>query len=154
MSKVRFTITTEDGPRSLFTVNERRNGDLVLDLKPPPFFRLPGGATPHRIERQKYSVHRSLQTAEGNTITQRTFYSDREPSSHYHFTRALKQHNGFAPLFIRRYPDLRQLTPLPTSAADRVDLGEVEAEHFQLILGVYIANADREFSETDYVNIS
>lgn len=155
MSKVRFTITTEDGPRTLFTLNERPNGDLIVDLKPPPFFRLPGGATPHQIARQRYSVHRSLRAPEGNAINQRTFYSDREPSAHYHFTRALKQHNGFAPLFVRRYPDLRKLTPhAPESDVARIDLGEVEAEHFQLILGAYVSNAGRAFGETDYVNIS
>jgi hypothetical protein len=154
MSKVRFNIGTEDGPRTLFTANERPNGDLVFDLKPPPFFRLPGGATPHRIERQKYSVHRSLQTTEGNTITQRTFYPDRGPSDHYHFSRALKQRDCFAPLFVRRYPDLRQLTPVAVSPANQVDLGEVEAECFQLILGTYVANADRTFNPTEHINIS
>ena len=154
MSKARFTITTEDGPRTLFTVNERPNGDLVFDLKPPPFVQFPGGATPHQIERQKYSVHRSLSTWEGNAITQRTFYKDREPTDHYHFSRALKQHNRFAPMFVRRYPDLRQLTPLSASSAATVDLGDVQAEHFQLILGAYVGNPDRTFGELDYINMS
>src|SRR5689334_17979016 len=115
MSKVRFTITTEDGPRTLLTVNEIPNGGLIIDLKPPPFLRLPGGATPRVIKLQKYSFHRSPKTPEGNTIHATTLFSDGSKQDRYHFTRALKQYNRFAPIFVRRYPDLRQITkPAPT----------------------------------------
>ena len=108
MSKARFTITTEDGPRTLFTVNERPNGDLVFDLKPPPFVRFPRWCDSSEL--QKYSVHRSLSTSA------RACHQRNAPSTKTGSPRTIttsvgpKQHNRFAPMFVRLYPDLRQLT--------------------------------------------
>jgi hypothetical protein len=154
MSKVRFTITTEDGPRTLFTVNERPNGALLFDTKPPPFFRLRGGATPHKIERQKYSLHLTPDAPDGNTIHGTTYFTDGSKADRYNFTRALKQYDRFAPIFIRRYPHLSQITRPSPKAAEHVDLGYVESEFFHLLLGAYVSNRDRAFSGMEGTDFS
>jgi hypothetical protein len=65
--KVRFTVSVEGAPRNLFSILERKNGDLTIGFG----FALHVG---HEVENpkvlhQKYSVHVSPDSEEFSTLT-------------------------------------------------------------------------------------
>lgn len=155
-SHLRLTIETEAGPRLLLSIAERKQGDLVLDFKPSPYGREIGSRRlTGQIASQKFSVHCTPNAADGNTITHTTVFRDGTSTKHHHFSRAIKQTNSFAPIFVRRFYNLASGDTLThNSKAEVFCLGEMQASHFTLMLGVFVGARDRPFEAPDDDRIS
>ena len=111
-------------PRTLFTVNERPNGDLVFDLKPPPF-----GPDSQAVRRHTRLSGRVLGSSKPKYLGRQRDHAThllQRPGAHgpLPLQSRPKAAHCFAPMFVRRYPDLRQPTPLSASSAGHVDLGD------------------------------
>ncbi len=66
-SNIRICVNASGQMSRLLTLKERRNGDLVVGLVAAEFYREAGQFNvdeKRRIVAQKYSVHRSLKSAE------------------------------------------------------------------------------------------
>ena len=127
------------------TVTERpRDGYLLINCKSAAFVGHNGNQGP-RIANHKYSVHPSLETAEGNTLTNTILLTDGTAQKWHHFTRAIKVTDRFAPLFTRRFYDLSLSEAIKTKAGiETISLGSIQ-KGFTLLLGVLASSPSREF---------
>lgn len=124
-SNIRVCVSTQNHISRLFSVIERENLDLIIKIGAADLYRkaeLPKGVIVNQIPtdsdlnnqdddlkiiNQKYSVHCSLQSEDRiNAIVHRIKLSNNNEISTYHYTRALKQTNKYAPLYMARAPDL------------------------------------------------
>lgn len=97
-------------PRRLLSLTELANGDLVVNLQAADNYRdfgNPETVDGSTIINQKYSVHRSLESKENiNAIVHRINLEDGREETTSNYTKALKQTNRYAGLFIARAPNL------------------------------------------------
>lgn len=145
---VRFTLSTKDGERQLFTVRETDHlGTLLLDCKLAPYLGYEGNKGP-AFKHQKYSIHVSDESPDGNLITNRIRLADDERLDLYHWTRAIKSNNGFAHVYSRRFYNLLLAQPPKARSRDVIEnLGSWDP-FFTPLLGVFVGDSHRTFDPT------
>jgi len=155
-SDLRFVANFRGTPKRLLSVAERSKGDLVVSLRAAQFFRATDnienpfkGQDAHHgkeIFQQKYSVHMSVDSPQHiNQIQHHIQFTDKTFLRSSHFTKALKHHDKFAPIFLRIFPDLR----LPHYDAPHEDkniaLFDFPEKMFVPTMMIFVANRDRLF---------
>lgn len=145
---LRLTADVSGTTRKLCSFALRKNGDLVIDLKPAPNHRAKAESAKvdAKVVSDRWSIHRSLKSPDGNLITKTRILSNGTHMRYQQFTRALKLRNQFAAVFYRRYPWLNNPEiELDDGSQDRVALGPFDESKFNLIVGLFVGNADRHF---------
>ena len=152
LAKVRFTVAVADADRNLFSIVQRKNGDLTIGFGFAEKFEfVPQNP---KITHQKYSVHRSPNSVEFNTITHEIVLSDGSKFRSTALTDAIKGKTGFQPLFVRRCPDLsidRYLLPVDDKAV-RAQLTSSDMP-LTLVYGVYVGEAGAAFGPQPNVSV-
>lgn len=109
-SDCRFAVEYEGKALRLFSITQRSNNDLVIKPKQAEFYREFGQDfldTNPVIINQKYSVHCSPNSPTNiNAVKHILELSNQKTVETRHYTKAIKQNNSFAPLYIARSPDL------------------------------------------------
>jgi len=156
-SKSDCRVVLKDGDKlyRLFSVMERRNGDLVISLNTAEFYRKIGsnlsGDDP-KINNQKYSVHRSLKSPTNiNAIVHTLNFDNGEEKRTSHYTKAIKQNNNFAPILLVRCPDLsatRYLTNNDRCIITLDDYHHSSSLYYNLVIGPLDFSFD-EYCEDD-----
>jgi hypothetical protein len=135
--------------RGVFSVRERPNGDLLVTKSAPGYLRQAGSIDNEAlITSQKYSVHRSLQSAEGiNALKHTLILADgRRPIVTRHYTNALKAHNQYALLYSARALNLADRRHIASVASEQlVDLGRYDPAYFNFYYTVAVGRRDRAF---------
>ncbi|MGY4437053.1 hypothetical protein ACVWWO_009530 [Bradyrhizobium sp. F1.13.1] len=98
-----------------------------------------------RIEHQKFSIHPSAESATHNQLHFHQILADGEKRDVYHVTNAISG-NRFAPLFIKRYSNLRDPIYSLKQGGNAINLGSYDTGWFSLILCVLVAHTDRRFT--------
>jgi len=109
-SDMRVCVSVGKQISRLFSVKERENGDLVINMRSAEFYREAGNILSDedpKITNQKYSVHCSKNSKEQiNAIVHRIKFSNGKETSTSNYTKALKQTNKYAAIYAARAPDL------------------------------------------------
>jgi hypothetical protein len=108
--EVNIGFSLENSERKIIGVKERENGDLVIVPNRAEHYREKNMSTSDdapKILHQKYSVHRSLKSANDiNTLTHILELSDGKKIETSHYTQAIKRFRRFAPIFAALSPSL------------------------------------------------
>jgi hypothetical protein len=145
-----FTIDIDGTPRAIFSEQLRSSGDLGIIIKQGTYrtaantFKVlsPG----HEIRELRVSIHMSPESEERNAIVHTMALADGTKQRTYNFTRAIKATNKFSPIFLERCRDLSVLRHVVKRAnIPRVSLGWYSPRNFQLVYGIFVGRADREF---------
>lgn len=144
--RLRYTIEVDGIARKILSVSLQKTG-LIFDLKPALWHRpAPGkGAVDGSIEYSRATFHHSRDSPTGNLIT-KTTPSSGGLSRKTQFTLALKSTNRFAEIYGRRLPDLSEGWPESNGGPSDVSLGKLNPQSFNLVVCVFVGNADRPFS--------
>lgn len=154
---VQFTINTAGGPRSLFTVDERKDGGLIViarggDLQrelgqravqPGP--TLKGGRGALGIAQRRISIHPSPESEDGNQIHLTMKMEDGEELHRHHFTKAVKQTNRFAFVQAHAFARLTHQANLPKNRREIVPIGEYDDGVFSILTLLLVSARDRQF---------
>lgn len=100
--KVAFCINVDGSPRSLFTVYEQNDGELILTIKSGETIGLQEGGK--KILQQRYSIHLNQNSPDYNVIKQ-TITVEGEEIATVALTDAIKKASGFAHIYSRRFPN-------------------------------------------------
>lgn len=130
------------------------NGEIRLNRKTFDAVR-PYGLNPRdfpytskklpRIKEQRYSIHPSHKDPTGNLLKATTTTATGQGFI-YHFTKAIKSGQRFAPLFIQRCPRLDSSTfDVTKPGIQEIGLGSYDPKHFTPFFGVFVAARDNEF---------
>lgn len=143
--------------RLIFSVQERASGDLTIRIKPTVFHDkvLPDGSIQKvKTIEQHYSVHRSTRS-DINALKLTSLLEDGDIEETRNYTKAIKQNNKFAGLFIRRTGDMKhdRYSFSPTKGTV-VSLGQYHPTYFQPTFFVFVGPRDREFKMPDDSNIN
>jgi hypothetical protein len=103
-NKYRFTVGAAGADRNLFSVLERKNGDLTIGFGFA--LRYESDESNPDIKHQKYSVHVSPNSQKFNTVKHELWLNDGTKLTSSFLTDAVKSKSGFHPIFCRRCPDL------------------------------------------------
>ena len=148
-SKFRCVITVDGHPRRLFSVAERRDGDLMITLMAAPYYREAGNpiVRENLVESQKYSVHMSSRSEYSiNALHHTLRTTDVVNHPEHHFTEAIKQYQQFALLYAARLADPRENHYIPgPGERETLNLGEYDPEKGTLHYAVFVAASGREF---------
>ncbi|MCD0503299.1 hypothetical protein [Bordetella petrii] len=142
--KVRCCITAASRPRSLFTIEERPNGDLLIAITSAARSREIGGVSTNKqapIREQRISVHRSTNSPyKITTIKLTRILQDGEEHIAPHITSAIRDQANWAYLFASRRPDLA-LNEYDASQRDgaRWSLGSYNPLRFTLFFSVLVS---------------
>ncbi|MGY3450256.1 hypothetical protein [Bradyrhizobium sp. USDA 4353] len=150
--KIRFTIAVSENDRNLFSILQRKNGDLTIGFGFAETFEF--SPDNPKIVHQKYSVHKSPNSSEFNTITHEIFLSDHSMYRSTALTDAVKSNTGFQPLFIRRCPNLaidRYLIASSDKAA-RARLTPID-EPMTLLYAVFVGAAGALFGPQPNIDV-
>jgi len=146
---LRLTIRSEGDPRKVLSIAARKNGDLILVLKPLPMHR-PDPCAEHATERithEKMSIHTSPTDATGNTITKDRWLASGNKKRELYFSRAIKSNNRFAPVMVKRLSYMHPAeTEIATEDATSFSLGTVEPRFFTPFFAILVGRKDRLFS--------
>jgi hypothetical protein len=109
-SDIRICVSIGEQISRLFSVKERSNGDLVINMQAAEFYREeynPLSNQDPKIINQKYSIHCSNKSKEKiNAIVHRIKFCNDKVITTSNYTKALKQTNNYAAIYIARAPDL------------------------------------------------
>lgn len=160
----RFVVQGDKGPRTLFSIGERPNGDLIIPLGAATrlrdqgkFIGQPSDNASHgkRILESRYSVHTSPLSQNGVNVIKHTLrLEDGSPLSHVVNTTAFKRTGKLEMIYGRRctdmvdpYYDVPANKPVKTICVDQVETG------FTLTFAIAIGPRDFAFatsSDADY----
>jgi hypothetical protein len=156
---LRVTINAIDRPRTLFSVKDPPNGEMIISRKAPDTARPPGvnptklpgaEAILPRVREQRYSIHPSKESPDANLLKATTTYASGKTSHAHHLTKVVKSGQRYAPMFIQRCP---RLDGENFSAARpglfELSLGTYDPQHFTPFFGVFVAARDNEFTLPD-----
>jgi hypothetical protein len=166
-ASVRVTIKTQGQTRVLASLFERHNGpykgDLILNFRPG----LRSRSTDKPIQEADYakehgtpileqrcSIHQSRESTEGiNVITYVQRLGVGEPVIQRQHTAAIKSGDRFAPIFIRRFGQLKGIRyDLNKNTGRNLSLGHINTERFTLVMGMLVSAPTLSLSanEDDY----
>jgi hypothetical protein len=152
---LRVTINANDRPRTLFSVKDPPNGEMLVSRKSPDTLR-PFGLNPQnipikegvfpKIKEQRYSVHPSQGSADSNQLKSTTTLASGKAFLTYHVTKVIKSGERYAPMFIQRCPILDSENFSASRPGVReISLGTYNPQHFTPFFGVFVAARDNEF---------
>ena len=152
-NNIRIAVVCGDKPRCILSVKERRNGDLLLDIKGRqlahpiglPFVR-PDQWRGDPIREYRYSVHMSPASMTGiNTIKLHHILRNGKAITAVQYTAAIKQTNNFSPIYVRQCSALSDAY-YDIKAGERFDIvDKFDSDAFVLVFGAFIASAGRTF---------
>lgn len=143
-----FTFNLNGKTIKLLTISEKKSYDLTIIPKFAEFYRefdsLDAGP---KIKEQHYSVHCSPRSAENlNVIKQTLKFVDGRIIESKHFTKALKQNDAFAPLYVCRSPDLsNERYTINKSKELNISLGDYNPKTV-LYYMVFVGNISNDFN--------
>ncbi len=156
-SSVRFAFNIDGSPRNILSVGQKACGDLILNLKPSKQFRdvdsLDGKDD---VIEQRYSIHASTQSKDGIDVIKQTLkLANGEIINTRHYTTAMKAGNSFAPIFIRRCPNLSiERYKITNQKAKIIKLADYDHNLFMPIFMVMVSRFNREFVLPSFDNYS
>jgi hypothetical protein len=139
--KVSFCVTIGGIPKTLFTIYEQPDEELILAIK---FAENYTTGTGGKILEQRYSIHLSPKSPDFNVIKQ-TFVTEHELLTSVALTDAFKKNTGFAPIYSRLCPNLSLDKYTSDSDAPRVILGSYDPGTETFVHGVFVGNAGVSF---------
>ena len=143
-------VRTPNGPRTLFSVIEKANGELVITLKTGGYFGSPPQPGSRVIE-QRYSIHTSPKSPDYNVMKLTINMADGRSVRLAALTDAVKKRNGFSILLVRRCEDLSRLdeaTCYPNK--ERIlTLAEYDPARDNFYYGIFVGHPDTVFDTTD-----
>jgi hypothetical protein len=147
----RFTIEVNGHPRSLFSVVETPTGNLTIGLRAGKYHKERGEhVSPQtkrkRVLNQYYSIHPSLDSAEGiNAINHHKYYeTGKIEQSHY--TRAIKRGDKYAFMFVKRSNELNSPANIPKPNRGKIiSIGKYDPKFFTLIYGLVASARGHDF---------
>jgi hypothetical protein len=145
-----FSISIDGRDRLIFSIQERTSsGDLTLVMKQSLFYRedLTIPATDgDKIIEERYSIHRSTKSPIFNVLKFTKIMKDGRLQSPRNYTTAIKVHNQFAALFMKRAGDLSgERYDMPKQVERNISLGSYEPEHLQPTFLVLVGPKHRLF---------
>jgi hypothetical protein len=148
LRKIRFVINAGQKPRLLFSVLERRNGDLILVVRTAERIGYDHRGNPDdAILEQRYSIHVSPNSEEYSTIKQTLNTADGQSRNSWQLTNAIKKRTGFAMIYGRRpcRLDIKRFELEPNDKNEMCDLGSFDQQKRNLVYLVFIGHPDRPF---------
>jgi hypothetical protein len=134
--KVVFCVTVKDTPKTLFTIYEQPDEELILAIKFAENYTTGIGG---KILEQRYSIHLSPKSPDFNAIKQ-TFVTEHEEITAVALTDAFKKQTGFAPVYSRLCPNLSLDRYTSDTDAPQVVLGAHDPIVETFVYGVFIGN--------------
>ncbi len=147
----RYIVECDGKLLRLFSVIERKeSGDLVIKLNHSDFYR-EFEKEPNNniiIKNQKYSVHCSPNSIDKiNSIVHTLDLSNGETIRTSHYTKALKQNDLFASLYIKRCPDLNKPKyETDLNKIEIINLGSYDPLKCFLYYMIVIGNKGHDFN--------
>jgi hypothetical protein len=147
----RFTIEVNGRPRSLFSVVENSTGNLTIGLRTEKYHKERGEHVSPQTKRKRtlnqyYSIHPSLNSAEGiNAINHHKYYeTGKIEQSHY--TRAIKRGDRYALIFVKRSRALNSQVHIPKPNRGKIiSIGKYDPKFFTLVYGLVASARGHDF---------
>jgi hypothetical protein len=145
----RFGVRVTGGFRTLFTVIEKRSGELIIPIKGADRFG-PDWNSGKKVLEQRYSIHPSPKSYEFNVLKQTINLEGGESLTTAALTDAVKAKRGFAILFTRRCQGFAH-RPVETINPNEVTyaLAEFDETMFNLMHAIFVGSPDSEFDARD-----
>jgi hypothetical protein len=148
-STTRFAIRIPDGIRTLFTVIEKPNGELVIPIKGADRFGADWKAG-KRVLEQRYSIHSSPRSKEFNVIKQTINLEGGQSITMAALTDAVKLKNGFSIILVRRCQRLTDDPPEEIKPNEPAFvLPEFDPSFFTLFHAIFVGHPDTVFDASD-----
>lgn len=158
-AKTRFTIDVNGQPKTVFSIVEKKDGDLNLHITSggksyktenlSQLVVIPDGVTFEPCS-MHISIHPSSRSDETNTIKWTQTYSAREENIHQ-LTTGMKKDNLFVPALFRVCGDLTadRYSVKEKTNESRISLGAYDPSKDQLRFMVVCGRADKSFQKID-----
>lgn len=148
-SHLRVSVKTGNQTSRLFSLSERENGDLVINIKSANLIRDPGtkaNLSAPKIINQKYSIHCSNRSEENiNAIVHRIELDNGEEITTSNYTKALKQTNWYAAIYSARSPNLSiERYKIDPCERETIVLSEYDSSKLSFYYMVCVCNYDAE----------
>jgi hypothetical protein len=137
------------GFRTLFTIIEKANGELIIPIKGAERFgaHWESGKT---VLEQRYSIHPSPKSAEFNVLKQTIKLEGGESISTVALTDAVKATRGFSILFARRCQSFANSPPETINPKQETyALAEFDPKMFNLMHALFVGSPESEFDARD-----
>lgn len=145
LDKFDFSIRVGNLDRLLFSVEEKRKGDLMLYLHPAEQFE--GEGQNQNIKQQRYSIHPSPNSSQGINVIKHTLeLKNKKILTSRNYTKVIKRRAGFCNIFSRRSPNLSPDHYNVNSKRRLISLGEYDPITLTLIYSIYISHPDVIFT--------
>lgn len=145
----RFAVRVPGSLRTLFTVIEKRSGELIIPIKGAARYG-PNWSTGKKILEQRYSIHASPNSAEFNVLKQTIKLEGGESITAVALTDAVKAKRGFSVLFVRRCQRLADTPPETINPKEQTyALAEVDQNVFNFMHAIFIGSPHSEFDARD-----
>lgn len=147
---ITISASVKGAERQLLQVQERSTSqDLTIVVKSTVFRVSQYGARGtenDRVVEARYSVHCSPSSDRTNGIKFTQILADRRRHNTYNYTEAIKVHNQFAIVFVRRSGDLSDdRYIINNTGGPIIKLGPYDPAYFQLVYMVLVSAPDRHF---------
>jgi hypothetical protein len=150
-----ITINVDGVPREIFSVEEKAaDGKLILKFDGrgahTDATTYKGASVEDAIKEHHISIHRSLESkTEINAIHRTMLLQNGRKLETRHYTNAVKTTKQFATVFFERCQDFRRAPPASNTQSDaQISLGWYDPRQFQLVYGIVVGSAEREFIPT------
>ncbi len=148
-SVTRFSIQVPGGIRTLFTVVEKPNGELIIPLKGAQRFGA-DWATAENVLEQRYSIHPSPRSKDFNVIKLTLNLESGRSVTTVALTDAAKLKNGFSIVFVRRCQRLIDSEPeQPNPKEKTFSLARFDPALFNFIHALFVGHPETNFTVTD-----
>jgi hypothetical protein len=152
-----FAYEVDKSPRSLFTVREdlredipEKFGELTITLTHAELFGFAEDVYRPKTIQQKYSIHPSIKSDRYTTFKHTIVLNDRIEQTTAFLSDAIKKKNGFAIVYVRLNPDLRNdRYAIPSDAENVISLGEIDPISHTLIHGILVCHKDLDFGASE-----
>jgi hypothetical protein len=155
-----FSASIKGKPRLLLSIQERASGDLTIIVKHSIFrtaTTFAKAADDDSIIEERYSIHRSLESATINAIKYTQVLKNGRRHVVRNYTEAMKEpNNRFSLVFMRRAGDVsheRYLFSL-TKGQRVINLGEYDPEHFQPVFALFVSRQGRSLADLGNTDIN
>ena len=137
--------------RQLFSVVEKKNGELTIPINAAEIFVM--GGTEKRVREHRYSIHPSPRSQDYTTIKQTVELENNEQVTTVSLTDAIKKRNGFSVIYVRRCQNMMNKnypTNFTRKPADYVlNIPPYDPAGLTLFHGLFVGHSDSEFSTTN-----
>jgi hypothetical protein len=145
----RFAVRVLGGIRTLFTVIEKPNGELIVPIKGADRFG-PDWSEGKKVLEQRYSIHPSPKSEEFNVLKQTINLEGGDPITTVALTDAVKSKRGFSILFARRCQRLADGPPESINPKEQTYvLAEFDQTLFNFMHAIFIGSPESQFDVRD-----